>query len=63
MFFSRELPATVAVVGAIVWVVIGVVLALYFGAARPETLERSTHAFGGEIEGHRGTPQSTPVTQ
>jgi amino acid transporter len=62
MFFSREIPATVAVVGAIVWVIAGIVLALYLAARHPHTLERSTHAFGGEVdEASNGTAESMSI--
>ena len=50
VYLDKAFPATWAIMGALVWVVVGVILALYLGATRPETLARATQAFGGEIE-------------
>lgn len=49
VYFDKAFPATWAIMGAVVWVVVGVILALYLGATRPETLARATQAFGGEV--------------
>jgi hypothetical protein len=50
VYFDKAFPGTWSVMGAIVWLVAGIILALYLGSTRPETLERATHAFGGELE-------------
>jgi len=50
-FLSRTLPATWSVMGALVWVAVGIGLAFYLNATRPAALQRATHAFGGEVEG------------
>ena len=50
VYFDKVFPATWSVMFAIVWLIAGIALALYLGSSRPETLERATQAFGGEVE-------------
>ncbi len=50
VYFDKAFPATWSIMGAIVWVIVGVILALYLGKTRPETLARATQAFGGELQ-------------
>ena len=50
VYFDKAFPATWSIMGALVWVIIGVILALYLGSTRPETLARATQAFGGELD-------------
>ncbi len=39
-----------ATMGALLWVIIGILLSWYLSATRPEALERATHVFGGEVD-------------
>jgi amino acid transporter len=50
VYFDKAFPATWSILGAIVWVIAGTILALYLGATRPDTLNRATQAFGGEVD-------------
>ena len=50
IYFDKAVPGTIAIMGALVWVIVGVILALYLGKTRPDTLARATQAFGGELE-------------
>jgi hypothetical protein len=50
VYFDKAFPATWSIMGAIVWVIAGTILALYLGATRPDTLSRATQAFGGEVD-------------
>ncbi|MEO6714835.1 MAG: APC family permease [Mycobacteriales bacterium] len=50
VFFDKALPTTWSVMGAIVWLIAGIALALYLGSTRPDALDRATQAFGGEVD-------------
>jgi amino acid transporter len=50
VYFDKAVPGTIAIMGALAWVIVGVILALYLGKSRPDTLARATQAFGGELE-------------
>ena len=50
VYFDKAFPATWSIMGALVWVIVGAILALYLGSTRPETLARATQAFGGELD-------------
>ena len=49
VYFDKAFPATWSIMGALVWLIVGITLALYLGATRPDTLARATQAFGGEL--------------
>ncbi len=62
VILGKDSPITFAVWGAALWLVIGVALAFYLGATRPEALERATHAFGGEDALDTGHAESMSIT-
>jgi len=49
---------------ALAWLAIGVVVTLYMRSARPEALDRATHAFGGESSelAHDGSAESMSIS-
>jgi amino acid transporter len=49
IWLDKAVPATISVWAALIWLIGGIILAIYLGATRPETLARATQAFGGEL--------------
>jgi amino acid transporter len=50
--------------GAITWLAIGIVVTLYMRSAKPDALDRATHAFGGESDvlAHDGPAESMSIS-
>lgn len=50
--------------GAITWLVLGIIVTLYMKSAKPDALDRATHAFGGESDelAHDGPPESMSIS-
>ena len=50
--------------GALTWLVLGIIVTLYMRSAKPEALDRATHAFGGESEilAHDGPAESMSLS-
>ncbi len=50
--------------GAITWLVLGIIVTLYMKSARPDALDRATHAFGGESGelAHDGPAESMSIS-
>jgi amino acid transporter len=46
--YTGAYPFNWALIGAVIWLAIGIVITLWMRQAHPEALERATHAFGGE---------------
>ena len=49
---------------SLIWLGLGIVVTLYMRSARPEALDRATHAFGGESDelAHDGAPESMSLS-
>jgi amino acid transporter len=60
VYFDKAFPATWSVMGALVWLIAGIVLAVYLGATRPQVLGRATQAFGGEVVGDDDSDNPDP---
>ena len=61
-YLSKTNFLTFAVWGALLWLVLGVALAYYLAATKPDALERATHAFGGEEAVDAGHAESMSIT-
>jgi amino acid transporter len=50
--------------GAITWLALGIVVTFYMKSAKPDALDRATHAFGGESDvlAHDGPPESMSIS-
>jgi amino acid transporter len=46
--YTGVYPYNWALIGAVIWLVLGIALTIYMGASKPAELEATTRAFGGE---------------
>jgi amino acid transporter len=61
--YTGVYPFNWALIGAVIWLLVGLVVTVWMRQARPDELERATHAFGGEADlAHNGPPESMSLS-